>query len=196
MPEQLTRSQKDRVFDLVIDERLPVEEARGVVIREAAAEKLIPPRARVGEESENLVMDYLLTVRNALKVRRTERGGDEDVDRGWDIVVGPRLKLPLLDEFYIQVKSSQAGALAFRKEMEKRVWSRNPIFWKKQSEDLSPGKLARALEKAVDEEILRRKFILVVAGDRNQIDSDYRRGEAALYKYWQERWQKRTKRNN
>lgn len=106
------------------------------------------------------------------------RGSIED-DTGRDITVYPLLKLPVLAEFYIQVKTSRTGEDEFREKVLVELEGR--LVWIRRASE-------RDRRRMIDQELLKRKIIVLVTGEGANLDADFDLKVRDLYAYWQDRW--------
>lgn len=160
-------------------------EALAALTREGLTQRhLQTPDEVWGRMSEVRVLDYLRQNRMVAEARLTEPGGLDD-DRLRDIVIVPKVKLLLLSEFYVQVKSSPKRASEPREEIKvrlrKREWVKNLATY------ITPEALEKKLEVEVDLEMLKMKLVIIVAGDDAEMGRQFQTGVNALYSYWQKR---------
>lgn len=163
------------------------EEALAVLTREGLTGRhLETPDEVWGRMSEVKVLDYLRQIPMVAEARITKPGSTDD-EQLRDIVIVPisRLRLSLLSEFYIQVKSSSKRASEPREEIKARLRKREWV--KSMARHTTPEVLEQKLEAEVDLEILKMKLVIIVAGDEVAMGSQFQRGVNALYSYWQQR---------
>ena len=101
----------------------------------------------------------------------------------------PRLKLRLLREYYIQVKSSQKWVDEFRKVIVDLLLTHRSDLWALKR-GLAPVDFGKRLEKEIDVELVRRKIVVIVGGPKqtdDQILAAQAVGVKALYGYWQDK---------
>ncbi len=108
-----------------------------------------------------------------------------DLD-GKDMEVIPRSKLRLLDKYYVQVESSGEGVNRFRQWIADWLMSWREDLW--EAKKSGPVEFKKRLDREVDEELLKRKIIVIIGGVK-QTEDDILEAHAervkALYSYWQ-----------
>ena len=163
---------------------ITADEAERVLVEKG----LIDDLELIGREAEKRVARLIKKSPLVRAVRVTEPRSEEDLD--WkDVVVVPRLKLRLLREYYIQVKSSQKWVDEFRKVIADLLLTHRGDLWALKR-GLAPVDFGKRLEKEIDAELVRRKIIVIVGGPKqtdDQILAAQAVGVKALYGYWQDK---------
>lgn len=141
----------------------------------------------LGREAEKRVARVIGKSPLVRSVRMTEPRSEEDLD-GKDMEVIPRLRLRLLDKYYVQAKSSQEGVNRFRQWIADWLMSWREDLW--EAKKSGPVEFKKRLDREVDEELLKRKIVVIIGGVR-QTEDDILEAHAervkALYSYWQAR---------
>ena len=147
---------------------------------------LIDDPELIGREAEKRVARLIKKSPLVRAVRLTESRSEEDLE--WkDVVVVPRLKLRLLREYYIQVKSSQKWVDEFRKVIADLLLTHRSDLWVLKK-GLATVDFGKRLEKEIDAELVRRKVIVIIGGPKQTDDKILEAqaaGVKALYSYWQ-----------
>ena len=163
---------------------ITADEAERVLVEKG----LIDDLELIGREAEKRVARLIKKSPLVRAVRVTEPRSEEDLD--WkDVVVVPRLKLRLLREYYIQVKSSQKWVDEFRKVIVDLLLTHRSDLWALKR-GLAPVDFGKRLEKEIDVELVRRKIVVIVGGPKqtdDQILAAQAVGVKALYGYWQDK---------
>lgn len=183
--KQLERARVDAKLDLVeMDPTITPEEVDRLLVEGG----LTDDREALGREIERKVARVVKKSPLVRKVKLVPPKSEADLE-GKDIVIEPKLRLRLLSEYYLQVKSGEKWIREFRQDVEDWLMTWREDLWQAKANlgKASPA-FRKALDAAIDEELRRRKIIVINGGPKQteeEIRTAFGEGVKALYSYWQ-----------